>query len=304
MPTIADIVINAHTYTDAMWRADPEGTLSGIGNDISTIVGALANSLGILTKAISGNTTLSGSECVNIGFVFTGSLSGNANITFAASFNGMAQIENQTTGGFSLVCGLVGGDQVTVPPSGSAATFCDGTDFSLRSGIVRTSAGAKVVGNLEVTGTESVSGAMTVAGSLSVTGAQTGSTLNLSGAATVGGILNVTGNLDGNLISGTNGDFTGTLNVDGATDLGGVLGVGGLASFSNGISLLVGNLNLGDGLLNLTAQPFVDLPVPTTAGTLARVTNSSVNTWGSTADGAGALPVLVMSTGAIWKVIG
>ena len=54
-----------------------------------------------------------------------------------------------------------------------------------------------------------------------------------------------------------------------------------------------------------TPVPFGELPVASTVpGCIASVNNSSVNTWGGTANGSGSFTVLVWSNGSLWTVIG
>ena len=57
--------------------------------------------------------------------------------------------------------------------------------------------------------------------------------------------------------------------------------------------------------VGLNAIPYASLPASPTVGMIACVNNSSVNTWGGTADGAGGFTVLVWyNSGDIWTVIG
>jgi hypothetical protein len=225
--TISTININGHTYDHDDWEANTPAVIGGLGQDIADQIAAL-DSVGILTKAITTSTTLSGPESTNLSFVFTGALSGTATITFAAGFSGQLQIENQTTGGFGLLCGLAAGTKVSVPASGSCAAICDGTNFGLQSGVVRTSTGCSVVGTLAVSGAATITGAATfsstvsVAGAATVSGALTGTTANFSGAETVGGALSVTGAL-----SGSTANFSGNQTVGGAQTVTGAQSVSG-----------------------------------------------------------------------------
>jgi hypothetical protein len=232
-PTIASITINGNTYTHSDWENNTPGVLGGLGNDLATEIAALAL-VGTLTKAISGNTTLTGPESANIGFVFTGALTGTALITFAAGFSGIAQIENQTTGGHFLTCGLVAGTAIAVPPLGSAAAFCDGTNFSLQSGLVRTSVGVSTLGNAAVEGNLAVVGTSTFIGATTVTGAATFSTTaNIVGAATVGGTMSVSGatTVDDSL------NVTGAATVTGAVSVGGAFNVTGATSIDDNLDV-------------------------------------------------------------------
>lgn len=244
--TIANIVINGHTYTDAMWRANWEGTISDIANDIASLLTTL-DAVGTLTKAITGNTTLTGAEGQNLLFVFTGGLTANAAITFPAGFSGVATIVNQTTGGFTLVCGLAAGGTVTVPASGSAEAYCDGTDFTLSSGLSRTSGGVNIGGTLAIGGTLT-GAAATFSSTLGVTGAVTlSSTLGVTGDTTLSGALNVTGATA----------LTGAVNTTGALTVGTTLTVAGNASVvgtfsSTGAALFGGDVTLNTGTLTVT----------------------------------------------------
>jgi hypothetical protein len=243
--TISTININGHNYTHADWEANTPAVIGGLGQDISDQIAAL-ETVGILTKAITTSVTLSGPESTNLGFVFTGSLSGTATITFAAGFVGIAQIENQTTGGFGLLCGLAAGTKVSVPASGSCAAFCDGTNFGLQSGNVRTSTGAQVVGSLRITNDLVVDDDTQITGDLNVDGAFTATTTgHITGNVTVGGAMTVTGAQTTGAITGTSANFSSNQTVSGAQT------VTGAASFGGNITA-VGNGALGGGL-TLTA---------------------------------------------------
>ena len=61
----------------------------------------------------------------------------------------------------------------------------------------------------------------------------------------------------------------------------------------------------GPSNLRTTPVAYGSLPAASTVpGQIASVNNSSVNTWGGVADGAGAFTVLVWSNGIAWTVIG
>jgi hypothetical protein len=257
-PSISTININGHTYTHSDWEDNTPGTISGIANDISDLSGFLADSVGIVTKTISTSVTLSPEESTNVGFVFEGSLSGVATITFDAGFTGLAQIENQTTGGFGLLCGLASGTKVSVPASGSCAAICDGTNFGLQNGVVRTSTGCSVVGTLAVSGAATITGALTasstanITGSATVGGALTGSsTANFTGAATVGGALSV-----GGALTGTSANFSGNSTVGGAQQVTGAQTVTGAASF--GSSITAAGEGTVEDVLNIIATDGTD----------------------------------------------
>jgi hypothetical protein len=62
----------------------------------------------------------------------------------------------------------------------------------------------------------------------------------------------------------------------------------------------------GDFTRLSTAPPvvFAALPDSPETGTVRTITNCSVNTWGTNADGAGAITVLVWYNGTNWTIIG
>lgn len=158
IPTpIPDITIGSTVITHSDWENNTPGAIADLANALAERQ-ALIEDVGTLFKAITGDTTLSSPESTNISFVFSGALAADAHITFDAGFVGIAQITNNTTGGFSLICGLATGDTVTIPPSGSAMAFCDGDDFSLSDGIVRTATGASIAGDLSLSGNLTVGG--------------------------------------------------------------------------------------------------------------------------------------------------
>jgi hypothetical protein len=96
-----------------------------LNTDLSLIDSALG---GTLVLSISGNTTLTSTQTENSGYEFTGTLTGTATITWP-SFAGMTAIQNGTTGGFSISCGISGGAFVTVPNGQTVIVWSDGTNF-------------------------------------------------------------------------------------------------------------------------------------------------------------------------------
>lgn len=206
-PPVADITIGSQTWTNDDWENDTPGTISEIANTIAAQQ-ALLETVGLQAKAISGDTTLTSDESANLTFIFTGTLTADAAITFAAGFQGLATITNQTSGGFSIICGLASGSTVTIPNGGSAHVYCDGTDFALADGIVRTSTGASVTGDFAVTGnasfggTFSGAGAATLLSTLGVTGVFSASSdANVAGGLYVTGISQLNGTVSCNAIS-------------------------------------------------------------------------------------------------------
>lgn len=193
-PTIADITINATTWTHDDWEANTPGTISAIGNAINSQLVALGETTGSLVKAITGDTTLSGPEAVNLAFIFTGALGANAAITFPAGER-EAVIVNETTGGHALTVGLAAGATATIPAGGSATVYCDGTDFGLADGIARTATGASVTGTFAASGATTLSSTLSVGGTASITGNTTiGGTLTVDGATAITDNVTVTGN--------------------------------------------------------------------------------------------------------------
>ena len=78
--------------------------------------------------------------------------------------------------------------------------------------------------------------------------------------------------------------------------------MGSIAKFLAGNNAWTGNNTFPN--VGLNGVPYADLPAAPPPGMIAYVTNSSVNTWGGTADGAGSDKVLVWWDGTIWSVIG
>lgn len=97
-----------------------------LNTDLSLIDTALG---GTLALSISGNTTLTSTQIQNTGYVFTGTLSAAATITWP-SFSGFAFINNNTSGGFSITCGISGGNTVILHIGEIAAIWSDGTNFT------------------------------------------------------------------------------------------------------------------------------------------------------------------------------
>lgn len=87
---------------------------------------------GVLTKpVVSGTYTLTASEASNTLQIYTGTLSGNVTVIVPPVAN-LYVVSNQTSaGGYTLTIstGAVGGNTATVPASGQATLFCDGTNI-------------------------------------------------------------------------------------------------------------------------------------------------------------------------------
>lgn len=96
-----------------------------LNTDLAIIDSALG---GTLALSITGNTTLTSTQAQNAGYEFTGSLSGSATIIWP-SFAGSATIQNNTSGGFSVSCGISGGAFVTFLPGEVGSVWSNGTSF-------------------------------------------------------------------------------------------------------------------------------------------------------------------------------
>lgn len=87
---------------------------------------------GVLTKAVTtGTYTLTASEASNTLQIYTGTLTGNVTVIVPPVVN-LYVISNQTNaGGYTLTIstGAVGANTATVPASGQATLFCDGTNI-------------------------------------------------------------------------------------------------------------------------------------------------------------------------------
>src|ERR1700743_639197 len=60
---------------------------------------------GTLAKTIAGDATLTSDESNHAAYIFSGTLSADATITWPQVF-GLTIVKNATTGGFALVCGV------------------------------------------------------------------------------------------------------------------------------------------------------------------------------------------------------
>lgn len=256
--TISDIIINGTTYTDADWRANWEGTISSIANDIGTVIAA-ASLVGALTKAVpDAPVTLTAGEADNFLFLFTGALTATRAVTFPAGAT-VAFVVNQTTGGFAITVGYATGTTVTIPASGSAVVYADGVDFTLTDGIARNSSGAAVsgdlsaTGNLSITGTSTLTGNTSLAGTLTVTGASTITSLTASGAASLNSTLYVgaAATLNSTLAVAGAATLSAALTVNGAAQINSTLTVTGATTIS-GSSLTVSSA-AGDARYRLTS---------------------------------------------------
>lgn len=193
-PAVPSIDIGTDILTNSDWEEDTPTTLSLLVNFLAGTQVALGATTGSLVKAISGDTTLSSPEAINLNFIFTGVLSGVATITFPAGAR-TATVANNTTGGYGLLIGYATGTKAAIPAGGSAQVYGDGTNFKLAGGIAAGSGGA-----VAVPGAFSVTGAATLLSTLAVTGNGTfaadvavGDDLTVTGDTTLTGALDVSG---------------------------------------------------------------------------------------------------------------
>lgn len=157
-----------------------------VGGDTNAWGGLLNTNLALIDSAlggtagitISGNTTLTGTQVQNSGFEFAGSLSATAAITWP-SFSGMAVIQNGTTGGHSITCGISGGTSVSVLNGETAAIWSDGTNFYRL---------AQVGGGATVSNSDLQNSSITIAGhTVSLGGSQALAASDLSNGVTGSG---------------------------------------------------------------------------------------------------------------------
>ena len=104
---------------------------------LNEALSGIAQTIGkILTISITGNHTITSTNYVitaqnkNAGFKFTGTLTGNSNITVPDS-NAYYLVINGTTGGFSLTVKTASGTGVTIAAGRQALVFCDSTNVVL-----------------------------------------------------------------------------------------------------------------------------------------------------------------------------
>jgi hypothetical protein len=99
------------------------------GGLLNTNFALIDNALGgTVSVSISGNTTLTGSQAQNTAYEFSGSLSGTATIRWP-TFYGFIVVQNGTTGGYPLSCGMSSGATVTVFNGETTTIWSDGTNF-------------------------------------------------------------------------------------------------------------------------------------------------------------------------------
>jgi hypothetical protein len=96
-----------------------------LNTDLALIDSALGGTVGI---SISGSITLNGTQIENTGYEFSGTLFAPAEITWP-TFSGIAAIQNETTGGYSILCTVSGGTPVTILNGETVALWSNGTNF-------------------------------------------------------------------------------------------------------------------------------------------------------------------------------
>jgi hypothetical protein len=119
------------TTTPAKGLTEPQvGVNTNWANLLNADLALIDTALGgTLSVSISGSTTLNSTQVENTGYKFSGTLSTAATITWPA-FSGFAMIENNTTGGFSISCGISGGTFTTLFNGESVSIWSDGTNFT------------------------------------------------------------------------------------------------------------------------------------------------------------------------------
>lgn len=230
------------SYTDTLKIAEQvTGTNNNTWGDVANlnfvVIDQAVNGYLSISVAGSSNVTLtwpSGTATANQAnnpiLKFTGLLTGNIKVFWPATSRRM-QVQNATTGAFSLTAAITGepGTSVEVPQGTTMLLWTDGTDVVSAladTGPIGVTDGMTVAGGLGVAGginadALSVSGAATVSGNTSLVG-----TLSVGGAATLGGAATVTGAAA----------FSSTANIAGAATIGGAVTVGGAATVTGLLS--------------------------------------------------------------------
>lgn len=121
---MADPTTPAKGLTQPNVGGDPNNWGNLLNANLALVDAALG---GTLSLSISGNTTLNSTQAQNAGYEFSGTLTAAATITWPGFF-GMVIIQNGTTGGYSITCGM-NGTTVTILNGETAAVWSDGTNF-------------------------------------------------------------------------------------------------------------------------------------------------------------------------------
>jgi hypothetical protein len=83
---------------------------------------------GPVAISISGDTSLTDDQAKNIFYDLSGTLTGDANITFP-TYYGIALVRNNTTGGFVLTAKMASGATVSIPNGRAVMVISDGSNF-------------------------------------------------------------------------------------------------------------------------------------------------------------------------------
>jgi len=236
-PPVPTFSVNGHTYVDADFEQENmPATMSALANDIAAAAAGVALSGGYLSKAITGDTSLTTDEALNRVFNFSCSLSADAGIFFPSSFVGLALVINtNVSGAKNIRVSMVTGSTVTVAPGSTALVYSDGTNMFAAIGIVQTDSGAGVNGTLSVSGAATIGGALTVGGALDIGGSVTGTAFNFTGDGHVHGGFEVFGT------SAFHGDINieGDINADASFSANTLLAAAGATIAGSGRALQV-----------------------------------------------------------------
>ncbi|HWB48358.1 MAG TPA: hypothetical protein VG651_04550 [Stellaceae bacterium] len=166
------------------------------GNLLNANMSVVDSALGgTLSLTISGNTALTTPQVQNAGYVLSGTLTGTTTITWP-SFYGFAAIQNDTTGGFAISCGISGGAFVTVLNGETVPVWSDGTNFYRL---------AQIGGGALVTNSDLENSSMTLAGhTVALGGAQTFAASDLTNGVTGSSAV----------VLATNPTFTSAITID------------------------------------------------------------------------------------------
>lgn len=228
---------------------------------LNEALSGIAQTIGkILTISITGDHTITSTNYVitaqnkNAGFKFTGTLTGNSNITVPDS-NAYYLVINGTTGGFSLTVKTASGTGVTIAAGRQALVFCDSTNVVLGTPSFGGLA-TPTTGTLDIAGWSAIESAIATAetpataGTILVSGTDTTAGYTSAKIVPSGLLVGSTGNAGGNetwdiktalyTASGTN---TYTLTPSPA-----------LAAYASGNAFLVlfTNANTGAATLNVS----------------------------------------------------
>ncbi len=268
-PPVPTFSINGHTYVDADFEQENmPATMSQLANDIATASAGAIIAGGYLSKAITGDTTLSSGEADNRVFNFSCTLGAPATVTFPAGFVGLALILNTNISGAQSIVITQGGSTVTVESQTVALVYGDGTNFAAAIGIVQTTTGSKVNGTLSITGNTTIDGTASVTGAVSVGGALTGTSATFSGDVIVGGGFDVEGTAA----------FQGDVNI-----LGDVLAEGGFTAdqlfAANGATITATSVSTALEVASTTNQSVIEISAPAGQASWVRFATTGFGVW-------------------------